>query len=89
MGSGLKALVAVTCVVVAAVGYWFWKEYETGQQASRVAEYRAARDSCLDIVHRYVARYSAEYSDDLMHLIEGCVQRGLVNREDIDRIMRP
>lgn len=84
MGKPLQILLAVTCLaVLAVIGYFTWQQLEAGRQAERVAEYRRARDLCLNDVAR---RKTAAVADieSLDALISFCINDGLVTAEDLD-----
>jgi hypothetical protein len=56
-----KSLVAITCaVVIAAVGYWFWLQFETKQMQEK-AVLAAGRRECMQMIDDVKAGRSSNY----------------------------
>lgn len=53
----LKALVAATCIaVIAAVGYYFFREYSADQDRQRRAAFSIAKASCDEDMRAWLKR---------------------------------
>ena len=80
----LRGLLGVAAIaIIAAVGYYFWGEYQQAQRAQRVADYTRQRGFCLDFLNEYV-RGKPDYRPSL----DSCAARGLINADDIDSARR-
>lgn len=78
----MKVLFATTCIaVIAAVGYFFWHEYDATQRGQAVAASAADRARCLEVISSYVKSQSATLEPHA----EDCVMRGLVTADEIMR----
>lgn len=82
----LKGLLAITCVaVLAAVGFYFWTEYQRSAESARRADVAEARDACLFMLDRYAHRdLNNPDAPAMLARVEGCLNDGMISAADIN-----
>ena len=85
MGTGMRTLVAVTCVVIIAVaGYWFWNDQSDRQAARERAAYIAVVSRCRDALEELNLLTGPLYEE-----VKRCVAEGNLTSADVeDRVRR-
>lgn len=78
----LKALIAVACVaIIAAVGYYFWSEYQRTLAAEDAAHERSVASGCRQTLwpeNRHMAK-----------LREWCFMNNYITRAEYDAVENP
>lgn len=82
----LRGLIAVTCIaVLAAVGYFFWAEYQQAAHQSRQDEIATARQDCLFMLDRYANRgIDNPNADAMLEAVNDCIEKLLITEGDIN-----
>jgi hypothetical protein len=76
----MKVLIGLTCcAVLAAVGYYFWIQYQEAQLRAQREAYRAYRQECLELVYQRKLMTDEEEAK-----ISWCLVNGGLTKDDLD-----